>query len=109
MSAINATTYPTTKSKMEKLLLAMLRFRCFMSTCENLNQDQRIVEVANQLLKTLVASVPSDWFIKNYMNRMGQLGFDGRFALLVDHNMTTVTVIRTSSLANVLQFVRGAA
>jgi hypothetical protein len=40
---------------------------------------------------------------------MNTIGSDGRFALHIDHNMNGVTVVRTSTLANVHQFQRGGA
>ena len=97
------------KHVMEELLLLMLRFRCFMSKQDDLCNDPQVMAKAHQLLRRLKTYLPSPEFSQRYFGRLSELGFDGRFALMVDHNMTKVTVIRTSSLANVLQFVRGAA
>jgi len=109
MSAINATTYPTIKSKLEKLWLLMLHWRCYLSTYENLNDDPHIQEFTAFMLRKLILHVPSGLFCENYIRRCGTFGSRGQWALKIDDDMTTVTVIRTSSLANVLQFVRGAA
>jgi hypothetical protein len=40
---------------------------------------------------------------------MGTIGTDGRFALHINDDMTHCTVLRTSTLANVHQFLRGGA
>jgi hypothetical protein len=108
MSVLTKTTYRR-KHAMEELLLLSLRFRCFMSTAEDLNTDPAVLASAHRLLRRVKAYLPSPEFQRTYMDQMNTIGSDGRFALHIDHNMNGVTVVRTSTLANVHQFLRGGA
>jgi hypothetical protein len=108
MSVLTKTTHRR-KHAMEELLLLSLRFRCFMSKAEDLNTDPAVLASAHRLLRRIKAHLPSPEFQSTYMDRMATIGFDGRFALYIDHNMIGVTVVRTETFTNVLQFCRWAA
>lgn len=97
------------KHAMEELHLLSLRFRCFMSKAVDVNQDELVQQSLEMLLNQIKRHLPSDDFQSRYMNQMGIIGFDGRFALHINHDMTHCTLIRTSSFSNVYQFQRGGA
>lgn len=100
------TNYPTkSKHVLEELHLLSLRFRCFVSTAADVAQDPRVQESLQLLIKCIKRNLPSPEFQSRYMNQMGVIGFDGRFALHINHDMTHCTLLRTSTL----EFQRGGA
>lgn len=108
MSVLTKTTHRR-KHAMEELLLLSLRFRCFMSTYVDVSQDPKVKTAKQLLLNQITRALPSPEFQANYMDQMGTIGTDGRFALHINHDMTHSTLLRTSTLANVHQFQRGGA
>lgn len=108
MSVLTKTTHRR-KHAMEELHLLSLRFRCFMSPHVDVSQDPKVKATLQRLLNQIKKALPSPEFQANYMHHMGTIGSDGRFALHINDDMTQCTVLRTSTLANVHQFLRGGA
>ncbi len=108
MSVLDAMTHRRKHNK-ERLKLLLLRFSCFMSKELDLSADPVVMARAHDLLRHIRLHQPSPEFSKKYMDSMSCLVFGDRFALYIDHNMRGVTIVRTETFTNVLQFCRSAA
>jgi hypothetical protein len=78
----------------EEKLLANLRMAALVAG-EKVSQSPRVQLRSAELLKHLIAVLPSPEFQARYMNQAGELG--NGFMLRVDHNMKMVTLHRVTS------------
>lgn len=104
-----AAALPRTKQQDEEKILKELRWACYLSKHTDLLSDPRVAAAANDVLLQIYHALPSGWFSGEYIQQMGLLDFEGNFAFQINHDMTEVTLVRTSPLSNVHQFQRGGA